>query len=139
MSRTCTCSSGWRSSAAAKCKWLPTTPELNVLAFRVSNTTKNREDERSKPDSHRHAYRHRAFRRADRGCRHFRRRRGLSPDDAMSGDELCCPGNPEHLWRHLEHASLSGYPLRQRPAYVRLPLQALDLGADRKCCRDSQI
>ena len=40
-----------------------------------------------------------------------------------------CPGTrfvvlefEGHLWRHLDHPPLSGHPLRQRPAHLRLSL-----------------
>ena len=75
--------------------------------------------------------RHRAFRCRHRRRRHFRCRRGVSSDKTMSGHELCRSRNPENLWRHLVDASLSRHPLRQRPSYLRLPLQAVDQRADR--------
>ena len=85
------------------------------------------------------AGRDRAFRRPDRGRRHLRRRRRLSSDHAMPGHELRRAGGAEDLWRHLEHAPLSRHPLRQRPAHLRLSLQAVDQRADRDRRRNPQI
>ena len=58
---------------------------------------------------------------------------------AMPGHELRRARGAEDLWRHLEHASLSRHPLRQRPAYLRLPVQAMDQRADRDRRRNPQI
>ena len=76
---------------------------------------------------------------ADRGRRHFRRRCGLSSDPAMPGNELCRARGAKDVRRHLEHASLSRHPLRQRPAHLRLSLQAVDQRADRDRRRDPEI
>ena len=55
------------------------------------------------------------------------------------GHELRRAGNPEDVWRHLEHPPLSRHPLRQRPAHLRLPLQAVDVSADRERRRNPEI
>ena len=81
----------------------------------------------------------RAFRRHYRGRRHLRGGRCLPSDHAMSGDEFRRPRDAEQLWRNLAHAPLSRHPLRQRPAYLRLPVQALDQRADRDRRGDSQL
>src|SRR6476619_4690468 len=131
--RTCTCSSGWLSSVAARCNSLNVQgARTSVLAFRFRETRqakKNREDERSNPDRPNFTRAHRAFRRPDRGRRHLRRWRGLSPHDAMPGNDVRGVGGPEDLWRHLDHPPLSRHPLRQRPAHLRLSLQAVDVSA----------
>ena len=48
-------------------------------------------------------------------------------------------GNPGRLRRNLAHPPLSRHPLRQRPAYFRLPLQAMDQRADRDGRGNSQL
>ena len=49
----------------------------------------------------------------------------LSPDQAVSRQELRRARNAGELRRHLVHAPLSRHPLGQRPAHVRLSLQAV--------------
>ena len=55
----------------------------------------------------------------------------VSSDTAMPGDDIRRAGDAGQLWRNLADPSLSRHPLGQRPAYLRLSLQAMDLGADR--------
>ena len=68
---------------------------------------------------------------ADRRRRHLRRRRRLSPHQAVPGHELRRPRGAGKLRRHVAHAPLSRHPLRQRPLHLRLSLQAVDRRADR--------
>ena len=74
---------------------------------------------------------HRAFRRPHRRRRHLGRGRGVSSDAAVPGHDVRGAGDAGQLWRDVADPSLSRHPLRQRPAHLRLSLQAVDLGADR--------
>ena len=55
------------------------------------------------------------------------------------GTQLRGAGIAGDLRRHLAHPSLSGHPLRQRPAHLRLSLQAMDGRADRDGRRDPEL
>ena len=81
----------------------------------------------------------RAFRRADRRSRHFRRRLRLSSHQAVPGHELRRARDAGDLWRHLDDPQISRHPLRQRPAHLRLQLQAVDRPADRDRRRNPDL
>ncbi len=81
----------------------------------------------------------RALRRSDRRGGNLGGGRRLSPDQAVPRHQLRRPGGAGELWRHLDHPPLPGHPVRQRPAHLRLSLQAVARRADRHGSRDPEL